>query len=334
VRLTLGDGYSAEEAYGLDLFNPAVSRKHLASVASKAAVMEAQWSLNPASWRFLTQEKAVFYSYCRAKGIRVPELYALFYRDTPGWSPLGGSVSSKEEWLRFIERVLPKELVIKPTRGCHGEDVLLLARSGPGWVEAKGHEYSAEGLVDKLMENPRYSSFLFQERLRGHPDLEQLSGTPFLQTIRLMTIVDPDGEPIILQAMIKLIVGNNATDNYDAGRSGNLLAPISLNDGTLGPARVVRPGEGATDIEAHPDTATELSGFSLPCWAETCALVKRAAVDFLPLRTIGWDVALTPDGAFMLEGNVWWDPPNPLGTMRHTMIILRDAGRGVTDRRD
>jgi hypothetical protein len=50
-------------------------------------------------------------------------------------------------------------------------------------------------------------------------------------------------------------------------------------------------------------------GFAIPLWAEACALVERAALAFLPLRTIGWDVAVTPRGALLIEGNVTWDPP-------------------------
>ncbi|MBN9282025.1 MAG: hypothetical protein J0H37_07220, partial [Hyphomicrobium denitrificans] len=54
----------------------------------------------------------------------------------------------------------------------------------------------------------------------------------------------------------------------------------------------------------------ELEGFRLPDWTLVTELALRAARTFLPLRTIGWDIALTPDGPVIVEGNRWWDPPN------------------------
>jgi len=51
--------------------------------------------------------------------------------------------------------------------------------------------------------------------------------------------------------------------------------------------------------------------FTLPCWFETSVLVKQPALKFLPLRAIGWDVAITPDGPCILEANSYWDPPTP-----------------------
>ncbi len=37
-------------------------------------------------------------------------------------------------------------------------------------------------------------------------------------------------------------------------------------------------------------------------------LVRRAALAFAPLRTIGWDVAISDAGPSLIEGNVLWDP--------------------------
>jgi len=42
---------------------------------------------------------------------------------------------------------------------------------------------------------------------------------------------------------------------------------------------------------------------------EVRELVSVAASRFMPLRTVGWDVAVAEDGPRLIEGNAWYDPP-------------------------
>jgi len=71
-------------------------------------------------------------------------------------------------------------------------------------------------------------------------------------------------------------------------------------------------GVGVEVITDHPDTSLPLKGFRLPFWDEAMTLARRATALFVPLRTIGWDVAITAEGPVLIEGNARWDPPNML----------------------
>ncbi|RKY07708.1 MAG: hypothetical protein DRP66_06140 [Planctomycetota bacterium] len=115
----------------------------------------------------------------------------------------------------------------------------------------------------------------------------------------------------ILQAQLKLITGGNVTDNFEYGLTGNIQAQVSLADGKLAHAITIAPdGSGIKTVAAHPQTDICFAGFQLPFWSEARALVRQAALKFAPVRTIGWDIALTPDGPVVLEGNIWWNPSN------------------------
>jgi hypothetical protein len=150
---------------------------------------------------------------------------------------------------------------------------------------------------------------VIQERLRSHPELVRLSGTEYLQTVRVMTFVDKAGQCHIYHAHLKAIVGENVIDNYDHGRTGNLEAAISRDNGTLKPALTLDLSRtGMKTVHTHPTTGMTFEGFRLPLWPETSALVKEAAIKFLPSRAFGWDVALTPDGPVLIEGNWNADP--------------------------
>ena len=43
-------------------------------------------------------------------------------------------------------------------------------------------------------------------------------------------------------------------------------------------------------------------------WKESCQLAIETARNFLPLRIVGWDIAITPNGPSIVEGNAWADP--------------------------
>jgi hypothetical protein len=108
-----------------------------------------------------------------------------------------------------------------------------------------------------------------------------------------------------------LITGQNVVDNFEHGLSGNIESLVSLADGRLKSAVTMDSGgSGVQTIPNHPKTKIAFDRFNLPLWDQACKLVTTAAPKFLPVRAIAWDVALTPDGPYIVEGNIWWYPPN------------------------
>ena len=166
--------------------------------------------------------------------------------------------------------------------------------------------------------------YVIQERLYSHAELARLSATEALQTVRMITLVDQVGDVHLLHAHLKVIEADKIVDTFIDGLTGNIEAPVDLESGCLKPAnRISGTGTGVVAIEAHPKTKTPFEGFALPFWSQACNLVRQTALQFLPVRTVGWDVALTPRGPVIVEGNVWWDPPNQHGNMK---MLLRQLG--------
>jgi hypothetical protein len=114
----------------------------------------------------------------------------------------------------------------------------------------------------------------------------------------------------VLFYILKVPVGDNITDNFAMGTTGNLIAFGDRDHGVLTGARTLDPsGSGLTTIHVHPDTGTRLDGFRIPFWQEALDLAKQAHKSFSEFGFLGWDLALTKDGPKFLEANVWWDPP-------------------------
>jgi hypothetical protein len=312
ARLYLRHGFLPREALVCGLLNPHVPAESESSCITRKRLLVEQSRFNPRAWECLTEDKSIFYPYCAATKLPVPKLHAVF--DVPyGRTSNEAILRDRTDWERYFEESLPDEFVIKPADGVYGAGVRVYSRDASGFSDGSGITRTAGALYDALKSDARYRRFVIQDRLHSHPDLEALSGTSASQAARLVTWINSDGKVEIYLTFLKIITGSGVTDNYDYGRTGNLKANINAKDGTLGPAVGGTPDRiGFRIVHSHPKTGAAIEGFQVPFWAEARELVLRAAPLFWPLRTIGWDVALTPKGPILLEGNVWWDPSNDL----------------------
>jgi hypothetical protein len=164
-------------------------------------------------------------------------------------------------------------------------------------------------LYDRLCEH-RHSRLILQERLFNHASLAALSASGGLLTLRVNTDRSATGAVSVLFYILKVPTGNNITDNFAMGTTGNLIAFGDSNDGVLRGARTLHPsGSGLVTIHTHPDTGTSLDGFRIPMWQEAVDLAKTAHQSFPEFGCLGWDLALTAHGPRVLEANIWWDPP-------------------------
>ncbi len=311
TRLCHKNRFQPEEAFHFGLFNPDLPESELSKYVSRRNLTKIQEARNPVSWAPLLKDKGILYHYCMASGIPIPKLYAIFFRKTAGWSYDGSFLRNRDDWKRFFNGHLPAEFVIKPAQGSVGSGVKIFCKTEDGFADTFGESYTSEQIYNTMFSNSAYDSFVIQECLKNHPELVRLSNTRFLQTVRIITFIDKNNQFHILHAMLKVIACQSVTDNIDLGRTGNISAEISLGDGVLKPAVGINPnGSGIRTILNHPKTGLSFDQFKLPLWNQARRLVEETAPRFLPLRTIGWDVALTPNGPLILEGNIWWDAPN------------------------
>ena len=313
ARLLLEKGFDPQEALLFGLLELDFSKTELSKFASKREMAKIQLSLNPVAWISLTEDKGIFYMYCNALNIPIPKLYAIFLRGAAGYSTNGSILRTRDDWQEFINMALPSEFIVKPARGAYGAGVMCFLRtSEEEFIDAASRDaYKAKDIYNRMFSYSHDNAFVIQERLMNHPELIRLSGTEYLQTLRVLTFVDRNGQCRILHAHLKPIVGQNIIDNQHWGKNGNLAAQISLDSGTLKPAVKITPKvSGIKTVFSHPKTGVSFEGFHVPLWDDVCILAKEASLKFLPLRTIGWDIAVTPKGPYVLEGNAFADPPS------------------------
>jgi hypothetical protein len=263
------------------------------------------------SWSPVTDDKSIFYKYCQQANLPIPELYAIFFNTTAGWSYKKPIIKSELEWIAFIKEDLPSEFVIKPSKGSHGEALHVYKKSDDGIIDAQGMVVNEKEVYNSMHSNKNYDSFVIQERLKNHIDFNQISSSNYLHSLRVITFIDHSGRCKILHAGLFLILGKNVISNQRYGQTGNLRIRISIEKGILeyGIASNEKNG-GYKKIVRHPETGVKFEGFQLPFWEDARALAQEAALKFLPTRTIGWDMAITPKGVIIIEAQDLYDSPN------------------------
>ncbi len=181
-----------------------------------------------------------------------------------------------QEFAQGLDRV-----VVKASNGQQGMQVELVSLQGAD-LEALYEKFKAPGL-------------LLEECVANHPDL--VFGNKSLNTLRVYTVVDRQGEVHVVKALIRAGVGDRFQDNM---HMGGLVYPIDMETGRIHCMGYSGNGKRAL---LHPGSDIVMPGRLIPRFDEVKQFCARAAAEVKQVRYVGWDVAVTPSGIDMIEGN-------------------------------
>ena len=242
------------------------------------------------------KDKYLFSLVVQALGHSSPRALALF-------RPTGVDLLSPRRpasYAEFVAESEPVDAFAKPVGGMKGKGAFALrVEDGQAWIDGRPAE--ADEVASRVT-----GRYLLQERLAQHPALEALHSSS-VNTIRLVTVYrDGQVEPFI--AALRVGTGGAAVDNWSAG---GLVVGLKLDTGRLYGQGIFKPGCGGDAryggfVDRHPDSDVLLDGYQLPDIPEAVALACRLHLDLGGPRTVGWDLAITPDGPSIVEGNSHW----------------------------
>lgn len=319
-----GHRYSPTEAFRLGTFASDFDISRLEKFISRKKLTKIQEKLNPLNCAEIIKNKALFYQRCLMSGIRIPDIHAICLNHF--WHCNNYSIlKSLDEKREFIKFKLPDRFVLKPFYGAYGKGIDIIEKIDGVFVNSMNRHLSMTDLI-RYIESQSTEGFIIQQKLDNHPRIVQLTGIEALQTVRIITFINNNIEVNIVHSHFKTITRPDiVVDTYLEGLTGNVEVPVDIETGIFGEGnQIVSSGEGIVKILKHPITGKSFAGFQLPDWQDACKLVKEASTYFLPIRTVGWDVALSPDGPCIIEGNIWWDAPNQHTRMDKILELIRD----------
>ena len=220
-----------------------------------------------------------------AAGVRMPETlrsYSYFYE------------------LRSLERDLDAyhDFVIKPAQGSGGNGIIVIVgRAGRDWLGIGGKVYTLYDL-QKHITDIIFGVYSFdlgdraiiESRIIQHAEMEELSPLG-LADVRVIMCDD-------LPVMAMTRIPTRQSDGKANLHQGALGVAIDLASGVTTHARFL-----GQPIDTHPDSGIALIGRTLPYWTELIELALRAA-RAVPLKYLGVDISISPDGPQLLEINV------------------------------
>ncbi|MGW3657278.1 sugar-transfer associated ATP-grasp domain-containing protein [Streptomyces sp. NPDC005151] len=172
-------------------------------------------------------------------------------------------------------------VVVKPSRYSSGGSGVVITRPGEDGFDLPAYAR-------------RWGSWLVEEHVPQHPDLDVLN--PYaLNTFRVITLLSK-GTAEVLYVMLKLGGAESTTDNSAAGGIQIRVHP----DGELDRYGYDRYLNAHTH---HGVSSVPFAGHRIAHVGEVRELAARCARLFPQVPFIGWDIALTPAGPVVIEGN-------------------------------
>lgn len=217
------------------------------------------------------------------------------YKDYIGREFVRMESATKDEVKKFLST---KEYVF-----CKLQD----KECGIGCERIKVSDYeNLDDLYDYLTEK---GFCTIEENIVQHPAMSKLYSNA-VNSMRIITVLDARKVPHCVYIVQKMGLGGSVIDN------NCLFTPVDIETGKIKfPAHSGDTTKGII-YEEHPDTHVKLQGYQLPFVKEAVEMCLKAATVVPEIRYVGWDVAITPNGPAIIEGNTycahdfWQLPPH------------------------
>jgi hypothetical protein len=228
---------------------------------------------------------------------------------------------------------LDQDLFAKPRTGRGANGVRMYRRiSAFCYEDETGRRLTLGQIASDLIRRFGTRNLMVLPRLRNHPDLAPMASESLI-TIRAVTCLDERQQPELVLAYLRVLT--KLEPDWPVKKPiSEYAAAIDLAHGTLSAMTGDKPECLSQWHDRHPVTGVAIAGREVPCWDAVAALAERAHRVTRDRVLVGWDIAITPSGPLLLEGNSYPDVHypqriyrRPYGEMRIGELLRHHMGR-------
>lgn len=301
LKLARGPGHiTAREYYNYRLFDDAqFSPSDKAKFIGYVSQEQIKKVLVNTRWKILSDDKFIFATLFQSQDFPLAKILAT-YNYKPNQRPSGiPSFRTASELKSFLKNGVQYPLFGKPVAESYGAGCIRI----DGFDQKTGQMTLSRGesvAIDQLVAafDGFSDGYMFQEVVRPHAAIREVCGDR-VASLRVVVLLGPHG-PRLFRAGWKIPTGDNISDNFQHGQSGNLLAAVDIETGKVG-KMVQGLGVDQKYLECHPDTGERIEGLELPHWQEVKDLCREAAILLPGFNLQSWDVVIRDDGPILQE---------------------------------
>lgn len=244
---------------------------------------------NPLLEKILTN-KLLFSFFCKEH--RIPSPQTISYNTNNNFYYEGRHIKINDggRLIKFLDDILAKsknqKIVVKNIDAKGGAGIFVILK---------------KTLVEQVKEHGHLilsGAYIHQECLEQHMEINTIY-THSINTIRMDIIVDGNGKRHFLGSVIRFGSEGRMIDNRS---KGGFFVSIDDNTGRLLDKGYTQMKYGGKEYTKHPDTRFEFKDFKVPFYHEAKELAMKMS-SILPNSLVGWDIAISPDGPVIIEGN-------------------------------
>lgn len=275
--------------------------------------------LNPIKYYSIARNKYLSHKVLENTGVRKTELFC-YYQPEARYVSDVEYASNLQSVLHILTSKNVDSCVVKTAESSHGDSVWVIKRIEYRDDDAVLTRFDGQTIM--LSSILGQDAILFESVVHQTKQFSDFNESS-VNTVRFMTTLWPDGSARIIAAFIKIGRKGKCVDN--AGKGGNVDVCVDVETGRTQYAIQYDGWRNVKEIDFHPDNGCKLNNVVIENWSEIKKEVERFQQAFPFCKAAGWDVAITDEGAVIIEVNDFWDRTGQYFIRRGWRKEIRDC---------